>query len=66
MTLFFDPPDRRQTLQELLDLCREHRHSLTPWERRFVDNLSARWSEGGSLSDRQRNCLGRILDKIEQ
>jgi hypothetical protein len=37
---------------------------LTSWEKNFVESVSDQWERTRRLSDKQREVLGRIWDKV--
>jgi hypothetical protein len=37
--------------------------NLSDWEREFVESVSEQWTRRRSLSDKQKEVLGRIWDK---
>jgi len=37
---------------------------LTQWEKSFVESVSDQWTRSRRLSDKQKEVLGRIWDKV--
>jgi hypothetical protein len=37
---------------------------LTLWEKSFVESITDQWARRRSLSDRQKEILGKIWDKV--
>jgi hypothetical protein len=49
--------------QEMARFCFQHREQLKPHERRFIDNMIL-WAESRQLTDKQRNWLRSIYQRI--
>ena len=47
----------------LCDELAKDRPTLNDWERNFVISVEDQWRRGRSLSDRQKEILGKIWDK---
>ncbi len=44
-------------------LARTNTDILTDWEKTFFESVSEQWERSRSLSDKQKEVLGRIWDK---
>jgi hypothetical protein len=42
----------------------EHESRLTDWEKSFIESISDQWVSRRSLSEKQKDILGRIWDKV--
>jgi hypothetical protein len=52
---------------EAIDYILSHLESemrLGQWEKNFVESISDQWNNRRSLSDRQKEVLGKIWDKV--
>jgi len=52
-------------LPELVSLAEADDRKLTPWEKeQFIPSISEQWTRKRWLSDRQKETLGRIWEKV--
>ena len=42
----------------------DNRKKLSPWEWSFVESVTDQWERKRRLSDKQKETLGRIWDKV--
>lgn len=41
----------------------EHEDRLTAWETDFIESISGQWDRNRSLSEKQKEILGKIWDR---
>ena len=41
----------------------EHEDRLTNWEANFIESISEQWDRNRSLSEKQKEVLGKIWDR---
>jgi hypothetical protein len=47
----------------ILDALKDER-KLSDWEKNFVESVSDQWTRARRLSDKQKEVLGRVWDKV--
>jgi hypothetical protein len=52
-----------RAIDYILNELADHR-GLSVWENSFVESIADQWSKRRSLSDRQKEILGKIWDKV--
>lgn len=45
-------------------ISQENRKKLSPWEWSFIESITDQWERRRKLSDRQKEILGSIWDKV--
>jgi hypothetical protein len=65
------PQQDQMELSELTDKAIDYilsgladEQRLTQWEKSFVESVSDQWTRSRRLSDKQKEVLGRIWDKV--
>lgn len=49
---------------QMVEDCEKREAQLSEWERGFIDSLSKRLGDGGSLTERQADVLDRIWERV--
>ena len=52
------------SLQTQIDVCIEEEEKLNDWENRFIESISNQLTEIGILSERQKETLKKLYDRV--
>lgn len=48
----------------LIDDCNARSEKLSDWEEEFIESISKRLRSGGSLTEKQRETLEKVWEKV--
>lgn len=48
----------------MIEDCQQREEKLSDWDRGFIDSIEQRLSRGGTLTDKQRDTLDAIWDRV--
>jgi len=60
-----EPEPRTDDEADLIHRCAERSKCLTAWENEFIESISESIIEWGHLTQKQRNVLDRIINKLK-
>lgn len=56
--------DSKETLQKMIDDCLDYSDRLSIWETQFIESISDQLQQRGKLSDKQKEILESIYQKV--
>lgn len=57
-------PSQYHEWPDMIEDCQQRESSLTDWERSFLDSIEQQLSRGGMLSEKQRDRLDAIWERV--